>query len=761
MMVDEKHTETVPTTEAPLKKVREDIVISKHEMPEGVRFVVKDPVTDRYFRFGELEGFIVEHLDGKTTKAGLLKLVNEKFQAELDDQTLDQFVARLEACGLIAGPHSVSTPRPAAKRVQGDIFYLRIKLFDPDRFLTKLNSVSGFLFTKTFVFLSAAAILSAFWITLTEWGDITRSFWTMFSSISLTMAWVVILGVVFIHEFSHGLACKRFGGRVNEIGFLLLYFMPAFYCNVSDAWLVPEKSKRIIITLAGAWSETLIWSLATIGWLLLEPNTFIQNASLIIMATSGIKSLFNLNPLIKLDGYYILSDYLEIHNLRWRALSYVGSRIRALWTPDLKPDPTIGARDRRIFMTFGILSAVYTTWLISFFAWDFGVYLLSTYQGVGFIAFSFFLTGILRNPIKKLMRRPLPAVSGVDPPPRKMGMPTKIAIGGAMAFGAMFFIPMELKVSGDFTLLPKHNADIQAEVDGLITKFFVSEGDTVGIGDPIALLADRELVASYEQKKAQTDAAAANLRLVIAGPTRDEIALARAQLEKSQEQLKYAQKELERMNAMFERNLVAGKDLEEKQELAAVRQKEVEEYRSRLNALNAGSRPEHIQARRAEGAQLQSELQYLGDQINALTVRSPIQGIVTTHLLHEKIGQNVKKGDLIVEVHDLESVTAELLIREKEIPNVKVGQTVVLKARAFPTENFTGTVSTIAPVATIPPNWYGGPVVLVRAQLQNDERLLRSGMSGIGKIYCGEQRMVDIVFHKIMYFIRVDVWSWW
>lgn len=742
-------------------RIRDDIVISKHEKPEGVRYVVKDPVTDRFFRFGEVEGFILENLDGNTSFEMVQKKVGEKFEVEFDTQTLDQYIARLKNCNIIAETGSVSIPRPVSKRIQGNMMYLRIKLIDPDRLLDKINAVAGFLFTKTFVVLSSAIILFAFWITLTEWGAITRSFSTMFNSISLATAWVIVLLVVFIHEFAHGLACKRFGGRVNEMGFLLLYFMPAFYCNVSDAWLFPDKSKRIIVTLAGAYSEIFIWSMATIGWLVLEQNTFIQSAGLVIMATSGIKSFFNMNPLIKLDGYYILSDYLEIHNLRWRALSYVGSRIRSLWTPALRSLQGVNVRDRRIFVVFGVLSFVYTTWIISFFAWGFGEYLLSTYQAVGFVVFAVFLSGLLKNPLKNLISKPLPEVPGVEPTRRRFDKATKFTLGAALVTGAMFLIPMELKVSGDFVLLPEHNADVPAEVDGFVAKLFVSEGDTVELGDSIAILSNRELLASFQQKKAETDVAIANLDLTVAGPTKEEIALARAGLEKSQEQLKYAQKDLERNTALFDRKLVASQELEKIQELVAVRQKEVEENRSRLQALTAGFRPEQIKARRAEVEKLRSELRYLEDQINAMTVRSPIKGIVTTHMLESKIGQNVMKGELVTEVHNLETVTAELLIPEKEIPNVTVGQKVVLKARAFPTESFMGTVSAIAPIASTPENWFGGPVVLVQAQLANQDKLLRSGMTGVAKIYCGERRMIDAVLHKILYFVRVDVWSWW
>lgn len=90
---------------------------------------------------------------------------------------------------------------------------------------------------------------------------------------ALLLAWVTILLVTTAHEFAHALTCKRFGGEVHEIGFLLLYFQPAFYCNISDAWLFPEKSKRLWVTFAGAYLETFVWSIATLVWWVAETDT--------------------------------------------------------------------------------------------------------------------------------------------------------------------------------------------------------------------------------------------------------------------------------------------------------------------------------------------------------------------------------------------------------------------------------------------------------------------------------------------------------
>jgi multidrug resistance efflux pump len=304
-------------------------------------------------------------------------------------------------------------------------------------------------------------------------------------------------------------------------------------------------------------------------------------------------------------------------------------------------------------------------------------------------------------------------------------------------------------------------AEVRAEVGGIISRLYVSEGDAVEPGAPIALLADRELEAALQRKKADLAAGLAQLQLVRAGPRREEIALAKATYEKTQEQLNHAKRELARNLELVKRHAASRKELEETQGLVAVRRKELEENYNKLKLLQAGSRPEEIAAVLAETERLQAEQRLIQEQLEALTVLTPIGGIVTTHRLREKIGQSAVKGDLIAEVHDLRSITAEIAIPEKELDDIAVGHPVVFKARAYPSRNFQGTVSAIAPVATKPEGVAVGNVVLLRAQIPNQSGVLKSGMTGIAKISCGERSLLDVLVRKFRYFVRLEVWGWW
>src|SRR6267143_3287496 len=204
----------------------------------------------------------------------------------------------------------------------------------------------------------AEATFGAACVTITSWSDFRQELHRLyFSWASIAVVLALNFLVVGAHEFGHGLTCTRFGGEVHEMGCALVFLQPAFYCNVSDAWLFPEKSKRLWVGIAGPYFELLLWSLAVLTWRLTEPDTWINFITLSVMATSGVKSLLNLNPLIKLDGYYLLSDYLEIPNLRRRSFRYGGSLVEKLFgLESLEEEEVLPRRERAIFSVYGTLA---------------------------------------------------------------------------------------------------------------------------------------------------------------------------------------------------------------------------------------------------------------------------------------------------------------------------------------------------------------------------------------------------------------------
>src|SRR5919106_1504806 len=316
---------------AGLPKLRSDLVVSRQETAEGVFFVLKDPRTGRFLRFREPEYAILRRLDGATALDDVARAVAQEFEVELDAQTLQPFVEQVRRRSLLEDP-SGALPPAATGAIRGNLLWLRLRAIDPDRFFDWLMPKIRFFFTPQFVVTAIALIVWAVGTAVLSAGEITGDLARLWTFQNLVFAWVTMLSVTTLHEFAHGLTCKHYGGKVHEIGFLLIYLQPAFYCNISDAWLFPEKRKRLWVTAAGAFFELFLWAWAVLMWRLMERGTWVSDAALIVMATSGLKQFFNLNPLIKLDGYYLLSDLLDMPNLRQRAFGYLFARIkRLLW----------------------------------------------------------------------------------------------------------------------------------------------------------------------------------------------------------------------------------------------------------------------------------------------------------------------------------------------------------------------------------------------------------------------------------------------
>src|SRR2546429_6141108 len=386
---------------ASLPRFRGDLAASRQVTAEGVVFVVKDPVRERFYRLPEEAHFIAEQLDGEPPLDVVRRRTEEKFHTSLPAADLNAFVGSLNAAGLLdTGKNGNGKPR--ARRVQGSPLYLRVRFFDPDRLFNYLVGKVQFFFTPLFLAISGAIILSAVYIAFANWEDAAQNLSRLFQYSAIPVILLVVFLVITAHEFAHGLTCKHFGGEVHELGFFLIYLQPALYCNVSDAWLFPEKSKRLWVGFAGPYFELFLWALATLVWRLTDAQTWINYLALIVMASSGVKTLLNFNPFIKLDGYYLLSDYLEIPNLRRKSFRYVGQLIKRLFGFAPPTTEEVSPRIRKIYLMYGLVATVSSFSLLAYVLVSAANYAIEGRQPAA-VLLSFGLLGLkLRRRLRRL-----------------------------------------------------------------------------------------------------------------------------------------------------------------------------------------------------------------------------------------------------------------------------------------------------------------------------------------------------------------------
>lgn len=389
--------------ELPIPVLRADLQWSERQTEAGAELVVKEPITGRFHRFGPVEAHIIHLLRQGRDLAIIQKDIETRFGAELDTVTLIRFIDNLYQRGLLEGANTGGTLAPVKKRrVRGSPLFLLFDVHNPDSQLTRLHGALPWVFKRWFHVLSVIATTIAVLLVASNAAEIGRDFSGVLRWGSIGPAWLVILVTTTAHEYAHGLTCKHYGGKVTEMGFILMFFQPGMYVNVSDSWLFPEKSKRIWVMLAGTLFELVLWALAIIAWRITAPETTINFLALLVIGTSGLRLFMNLNPLIKLDGYYALSDWLEIPNLRQKAIGYFWGRARHPFAPS---DPELSRRQRRIFFWYGLLGSAFTFWILSYMAILIGGFLTSQFQGIGFIIFAGLLVLIFKNPIKKLKAR--------------------------------------------------------------------------------------------------------------------------------------------------------------------------------------------------------------------------------------------------------------------------------------------------------------------------------------------------------------------
>ena len=399
-------------------KLRTDLRVSRQVVLGEVTYVIKVLDTDTYYRF---EGFEWETLclfDGtRTYRAAWDELRRRDPGTEITLAELEDFVstagARLWEKSITEKNLALLEKIRSERKERGErssIFYLSFSAFNPDPFFRWIHPYIRWLWTREFVIVSLALFIFAIWVFVAEWdrllGD-TAALWS-FQGKSLTdlaQLWTVILIYGFIHECGHGLTCKHYGGEVKQMGFMLMYFLPAFYTNVTDMYLFDKDYKRLWTIFAGVWVTALTAAVALIVWMLAIPGTALSDWAYKLMLVNAVNGIFiNFNPLMKFDGYYTLCQLLKIDNLREESFVYLKSLIkRYVFGVKNVELESIGRRRRRIFLLFGPPAFLYTTTMVIVIVLFVNNVLTTKFGLWGWALTAVFAGLILRRPVRGLV----------------------------------------------------------------------------------------------------------------------------------------------------------------------------------------------------------------------------------------------------------------------------------------------------------------------------------------------------------------------
>jgi putative peptide zinc metalloprotease protein len=508
-------------------KLRTDLRISEQTVAGEISYVIKNRETNSYNRYGIIEYQLLSLCDGTRTAAEIAQSMCEKDpESQMTEADVLEFLDSVEVDmweRSIGEKNLAVLERIRDERKgrveQSSVLYMSFKAWDPDKTLEKLDRYLWWMFTNGFVIFSLFIFVVAIYLLAGDWNRVQQDTSALYnfankSAYDIWIFWILLLGLGAIHEFGHGLTCKHYGGEVHQMGFLLIYFTPAFFTDTTDILLFQTGTPRQWVIFAGIWIELVICGLAAVVWHFTAPGSLVNDFFYKMMLLSGIQgALVNLNPLIKADGYYALSQFLRIDNLREESFAF----LRA-WTQKyiLRRDmdlPPSSRRERRVFFLFGISAIIYSgSLLIIMLLFAKNVLVSKLGDEWGYLA----TLGLIYFFARKSLQRGLPVARAWIRGKREEYMAWKITrTQQAWALGliVLFLLPpVPSKVTTDLVLEPGKDARIRALVDGRIQKVFVREGDQVKAGQLLAVLENPEVNAGVQSLRQELAMASSNLR---------------------------------------------------------------------------------------------------------------------------------------------------------------------------------------------------------------------------------------------------------
>jgi putative peptide zinc metalloprotease protein len=693
-------------------KFRTDLRISEQTFAGEKSYVVKVPETNSYNRFGVSEYGLLTLCDGTRTGSEVAALWNGLHPDDpFDEAEVLEFLDGVEP-GMwqqSAGEKNLAVLErirdDRKSRVdQSNVLYITFKAWDPNATLAKLDPYLAWMFTPGFVYFSIALFAASVYLLAGDWSQLQRDTLALYSfqgktAYDIWIFWFLLLGLGAVHEFGHGLTCRHFGGDVHQMGMILIYFTPAFYTDTTDILLFDRASRRQWVLFAGIWIELVICGIAALFWRFSIPGSFANDFAYKTMLLSGIQgAVLNLNPLIKADGYYALSQLLNIDNLREDAFAFLRALARRHILREDIELPAATRRLRRIYTVFGIAAVIYSVSLIALV-----VLFLRNVFVTKFGTWGYVLTaGIVYFFARKGLKQAVPQVRAWWREKKEEYMAWKISRGqqvGALAVAFLFLIPpIPTRVASDLVLEPGRDAHVRAEVARAVRQVFVKQGDSVDAGEVLAVLYAPDVEA---------DARILAQRLAM---TNRDIRLAESQ-----------------------------------------------------------SDPSRAAAASQEQARLEQEWTVAQRKVDALNIRAPFAGVVSTPAVDQKTGEYLAAGDELCEIVDRSILKARILVRDWELEDTPAGARVQVKVLPFPFRTYAGRVELVLPaVAADRPvanpqklermgqeltNYFA--VVMV---FPNPDGSLNEGMTGVAKISGRSRPLVWQVGRGTWRWIRSQVW---
>lgn len=515
-----------------------------------VWYVLQDHASGRYYRFTPAAHLVISLMDGIRTVQEIWDAACQKLDEDVltQDEVL-RLLAQLHQGDVLYGdvPPNVTESSERAQKIKTrrlllsfmNPLALRLPIFDPERFIRATYPLVRPIFSWSGAILIFSTIAMGATLALYNWSELTENITDrVLATESLFLLFFTYPIVKGIHEFGHAFAVKHWGGEVHELGLMFLVFMPVPYVDASASSAFREKYRRAAVGAAGIIVELVLASVSLVFWLNMEPGLARAFAFNIILIGGTSTLLFNGNPLLRFDGYYVFGDLIEIPNLFQRAnryLFYLAQRY--LFGAREARSPVTARGEPRWFVVYGIASFIYRLFMVvaitTFVATKFfflGVivaiwsvtmmYLVPTAKGVWFI---------MKNPLLRRRRA------------RAVGVTVGILAAAAMV---LFFVPLPYATVTEGVIWAPGDSVVHARTEGVVSEVLVPTDAKVKRGQPLLRLSDPFIASRVDILKAEV--LELTLRLV-AAEVED-----RAEAKIVRERLRHARAELEHTKQQVE-----------------------------------------------------------------------------------------------------------------------------------------------------------------------------------------------------------------
>ncbi len=480
-------------------------------------YVVRDPAGQQYHRLSDPAYAFVGLLDGTRTVEEAWNVVGGQLDDEAPTQPeVIQILSQLHAANML---ESDVTPDSQVllnrygsfqkRRLQGrlmNLLFPRIPIWDPDRFLKTWMPVFDKIMSPIGALVWLIVIITAIALVAPRSAELTQAAKNSIDPSNWLWMWVVFVVIKFIHEMGHASACRRFGGECHEMGVMFLVFIPTPYVDASSAWAFPSRWARIFVGAAGMIFELFVAALCAVVWLNTNPATLINQLAYNAMFIASVTTiLFNANPLLRYDGYYILSDFLEIPNLQKRSSDHLMGLIKrnVFRIKSNQPHPPLG--QRLLLLAYGLVSTPYRIFvgLLIIVVVAYQVPVLGILMSMGGVVTWLVL------PIFKTVK-----YLTIDPEMhRKRLKGWAFTLSLAAVVGLLIgMVPFWFAVRCEGIVEPAVRQVVYVKTPGFIEKLLVHDGQLVKAGDVLVEFRDETIVAQVAQIRAELKSAEVRAR---------------------------------------------------------------------------------------------------------------------------------------------------------------------------------------------------------------------------------------------------------